>query len=299
MTDTHNRRARRWLALLAAAASAILPLRAQDSSNSNSGDPLASFFSDWSARVAQAQESQPNWITPLATTTPRLEEEYRYDQYRETLKNGSTVDLYGAGKGLELIPFSPVEIIVAVPAYEVRRGVSPASGFADWPGVLVKYRLISSNNAHDNYCVTLFAQYGLPTGIPAYTSKNHVFTPTIAAGKGWGDFDLQATFGCAMPTHDNSNAGRAYATNVTAQYHLDQVFWPEVEMNRTDWAGGARAGRSQTFVTPGIVFGRFPVGRVKFIVGVGYQAAVLTSYAKNPATPTYNHNWILSVRTAF
>ncbi|HEY3757740.1 MAG TPA: hypothetical protein VGL42_16420 [Opitutaceae bacterium] len=288
----------RPLALAASLCATAFPLCAQDST-STSGDPFTAFFAHWAARVHEAQESQPNWITPLATTTPRLEEEFRYDQYFETLKTGASLDNYGAGKGLELIPFSPVEIIVAVPAYQVRTGPTAASGFADWPGVLVKYRIASSNNAHGNYCVTVFAQYGLPTGIPAYTSKNHVFTPTLAAGKGWGDFDIQATFGCAMPTHDNSTAGRAYATNVTAQYRFDDVFWPELEMNRTDWSGGARDGRSQTFITPGVVFGRFPIGHFKMIVGVGYQASVAQNYAKGPSTPTYNHNWILSGRTSF
>jgi len=38
------------------------------------------YFSDWFQRVDKTQAEQPHWITPLATTTPRLEEELRYDQ---------------------------------------------------------------------------------------------------------------------------------------------------------------------------------------------------------------------------
>jgi hypothetical protein len=39
----------------------------------------SSFFSDWFDMVSQTQGQQPHWITPLATTTPRLEQEFRYD----------------------------------------------------------------------------------------------------------------------------------------------------------------------------------------------------------------------------
>jgi hypothetical protein len=35
----------------------------------------SSYFSNWFQRVDKTQSEQPNWITPIATTTPRLEEE--------------------------------------------------------------------------------------------------------------------------------------------------------------------------------------------------------------------------------
>ncbi len=261
---------------------------------------FSTYFAHWYDRVEAAQASQPGWITPLATTTPRLEEEFRYDQNRQTLNNGSTVDIYGGGKGLEFIPTAETEVIITVPSYQVRRGVAPASGFTDWPGILLKYRLVSANRQSGDYIVTVFAQYGLPTGAEVYTSHDHVFTPTLAVGKGFGDFDVQATVGEAMPTHDHSNAGRSALTNVTAQYHLATYFWPELELNRTDWSGGERGGRSQMLLTPGIVLGRFPIGgRSKAIVGFGYQTAISGKYAHAPATPTFNHNLILSTRVTF
>lgn len=259
-----------------------------------------SFTDLWDATVKAAQDSQPSWITPIATTTPRLEQEYRYDQNRQTLTNGSTVDVYDGGKGLELIPTEQTELIISAPPYQVRKGKAPASGLNDWPGILLKYRILSQNAKTGDYIVTVFAQFGLPTGALVYTNNNHVFTPTIAAGKGFGDFDVQATLGDAIPTHDNSKAGRAIVTNITAQYHLGRLFWPELEMNRTDWSGGARDGRSQTYLTPGLILGRFLITEHnKFIVGLGYQTALSKVYTKSPATPTFNHNWILSLRTTF
>ena len=38
-----------------------------------------SFLDDYFARVARNQAEQPHWVTPVATVTPRLEQEFRYD----------------------------------------------------------------------------------------------------------------------------------------------------------------------------------------------------------------------------
>ncbi|HWO31015.1 MAG TPA: hypothetical protein VNO32_19650 [Candidatus Acidoferrum sp.] len=37
------------------------------------------FFADCFDMVSATQAQPPHWITSLATTTPRLEEEFRYD----------------------------------------------------------------------------------------------------------------------------------------------------------------------------------------------------------------------------
>ncbi|HLY54096.1 MAG TPA: hypothetical protein VKS60_00980, partial [Stellaceae bacterium] len=88
--------------------------------------------------------------------------------------------------------------------------------------------------------------------------------------------------------------GHPVLVNVATQYHLWDVLWPELEANYTWYPDGAKEGKSQVFLTPGIIFGRFPIaGRAKLIFGVGYQFAV------SPHTPSYDNNWILTVRTAF
>jgi hypothetical protein len=264
-----------------------------------SPDPFVTFVDAWTATVQAAQASQPSWITPLATTTPRLEQEFRYDQDFETLRKG-TIDIYDGGKGLEFIPTQQTEVIISLPAYQVRTGSEPSSAFNDWPGILLKYRIISGNAQHGDYIVTVFAQFGFPTGALVLTNNNYVFTPTLAVGKGFGDFDIQATIGEAIPIHDNSNAGRSIPTNITAQYHVSRLLWPEVEMNRTDWIGGERGARSQTFITPGLILGRIVLNkRSKLIVGAGYQTAVSRVYGPGPMTPTFNHDWIVTARVTF
>lgn len=118
-------------------------------------DNMSDYFSHWFDRVDRAQAEQPHWMTPIITVTPRLEEEFRWDQYWEHAPNGATIDVYDSGKGLELIPTETEELILNTPPY-VTTGNIPrgASGFADWPVFLFKQRLASANEQNGNYILT-------------------------------------------------------------------------------------------------------------------------------------------------
>lgn len=250
------------------------------------------YFSDWFARVDKTKDEQPHWVTPIATTTPRLEEEYRYDQVWQTNTKGVTTDNYDGGKGLELIPFDKVEVIVNVPPYLAHNDPKVHDGFGD-VAFLVKYRLLSANEKQGNYILTAFLGWSLPTGDHKNGAVHAVITPTIAYGKGFGDFDLQGTFGIGMPTADTNLLGRNYLWNNTFQYRVFRKFWPEVEINSTFFQDGDHDGMKQTFATPGLVMGRFHlIGRVGFTVGAGYQIATTHFH-------TSNHNAILSIRFPF
>jgi len=258
------------------------------------------FLDSWFAMVTATQAEQPHWMTPLVTVTPRLEQEFRYDQYFESLPNGADLTNFGAGKGLEIIPSENTEVIFGLPPFEERTAApkSPAVGaFGDWPALLVKYRMLSANEESGNYILTAFLQAGIPTGAAAFTTNAYVVQPTIAFGAGWQDFDAQATLSEQNPIGTNkaeNTFGHPVLVNVATQYHLWDVLWPELEANYTWYPDGAKEGKSQVFLTPGIIFGRFPIaGRAKLIFGVGYQFAV------SPHTPSYDNNWILTVRTAF
>jgi hypothetical protein len=48
----------------------------------------------------------------------------------------------------------------------------------------------------------------------AITNKAWVITPTLAGGKGIGDFDIQATVGVPVPTAFESTIGTSLVTNV-------------------------------------------------------------------------------------
>jgi hypothetical protein len=257
------------------------------------------FFSDWFTRVDQAQADQPHWVTPIVTVTPRLEEELRYDQFWErnpgSGQSPGSLNSYGGGKGLELIPFEPVELIVGVPPYETRYGSENAKGFADWsPAFLVKYRFLSGNEQHGNYILTGFLSLSVPSGLNAFSMHTFALTPTIAAGKGWGDFDIQATVGQTFPFTNSRSVGDPLAINVAFQYHLFKVLWPEFEINYMHWPNGENVTKNQVLLTPGLIIGRIPLfWRVKALIGVGYQ------FAASPVHPSYQSNWILTARLPF
>lgn len=274
-----------------------LPQTAAAPAPDTASSPVIDYFAHWFDRVDKAQAEQPHWMTPLVTVTPRLEQEFRYDQYFETLPSNKSLTNYGGGKGLELIPSENTEVILGIPPY-IQRDTQPAvNGFGDWPAFLVKYRLLSANEQNGNYIVTAFLQTGLPTGAAAFTTNAYVVQPTIAFGKGWGIFDFQMTLSQQYPLASNgaeTKFGKPVLWNTTLQAYLWDTVWPEVELNETWWPDGPMEGKIQTFVTPGVIFGRFPIhDRLKLVVGIGYQ------YAVSPETPAYKNNVILTVRTPF
>jgi hypothetical protein len=278
-------------------------IAAQDMGGSSEGGGVVGYFENWFPRVEEAQASQPHWMTPLVTVTPRLEQEYRYDQYWEQRGNGSALDISDAGKGLELIPTETNEVLINPPAWQDKQKVAhPVSGWLDDQFLVVKQRLLSANEQEGNYIVTAFLGVTAPSGNVNFTNKTWIVTPTLAVGKGWGDFDIQATTGVAFPFRNQSTLGTSIATNVAFQYHLYEYLWPEFEINHTYWANGnERGGKNQILLTPGIIFGRFVIsGRVKVIIGGGYQFAVSPSYVDtSEQTPAYNRSWILTTRLTF
>lgn len=263
-----------------------------------SGD---SFLDAWRTRANAARASQPHWMTPLATVTPRLEQEFRYDQLGEHLGNGGHMDVYDGGKGLELIPTDSNEILINLPPFQDRYRVKPGQGFNDWSFLTIKQRFLSANEQQGNYVVSGFLGFTAPTGVGLFTSHAWSVTPTLAAGKGWGRFDVQATLGVPIPVTNEAAVGVQVVNNVALQYHLGELFWPELEFNTTWWADGPRQGKVQTFVTPGVIVGRIPlVNGVKLIVGLGYQVAISPHLVLKPAlTPTYQNAYLISTRLTF
>ena len=246
----------------------------------------------WLERVSATQAAQPHWVTPVATVTPRLEQEFRYDFLHQDLQSGFEQWNIGSGKGLELIPTSRTEVLINVPPYLDHSDPRAFDGFGD-TSFLVKYRLLSRNEQHGNAIVTAFLGATVPTGSHRNGAAAGTITPTIAGGKGWGHFDVQSTLGVTLPVDRVEEIGRAVLWNNAFQYHVKRLFWPEVEVNSTFWNGGTQGGKKQTFVTPGVVLGRFPIHRrVAFTFGAGVQIAA-THYH-----PT-NHNVIVSLRLPF
>lgn len=239
--------------------------------------------------ATQAREGQPDWITPLATVTPLLEQEYRFD-LTLAAEAGGVVANYGAGKGLEFISSRRTEVIVGVPGWLAGRG--GASGFGD-TSFLFKCRLAARPAAAGNYVVTAFLGASVPSGTQGVTSAVAALRPAIAAGKGWGRFDVQTTLGLAAPLRETGRVGVPLAWNTALQYRVRRHLWPELEWNPTVWLAGPHRGRTQLYLTPGLVLGGLPLrGPLKLTAGLGEQIAVTRFHGAARA-------WIFSLRLPF
>jgi hypothetical protein len=283
-----------WLAaVLLSLAASILPAAASADDGGASG---ASGFDDWFAISDAAKESQPHWMTPVVTVTPRLEQELRYDQSWQNRPKNVTLDNYGGGKGFEIIPTPDIELIIAVPGYQLRTNAAGrTTGWSD-ETFLVKYRFAAENEERGNYIVSGFLGLSVPSGAAAFTNKYTIVTPTIAAGKGWGTrtagFDIQSTLGIAVPTVGLAALGRPITWNTALQAHLGKL-WPELEAQYVYFKDGPNDGRSQLALTAGLVVGRFELShRARLIIGGGFQK-VVSSFR------TFEHTSLLSARLAF
>ncbi len=108
------------------------------------------FFHDSFTLLSETQSEQPHWMTPLATTTPRLEQEFRYDMKTQPHNSGLVTGNFGVSKGFEIIPPKRWEVILGVPPYIENNPDSAKDGFGD-SQFLVKYRFAAGNTEHGNF----------------------------------------------------------------------------------------------------------------------------------------------------
>ena len=77
---------------------------------------IVEYFLDWAPRVSGIQSEQPAWISPLVTVNPCLLQQFRYDQLWQSQQHGVAADNFGGSKGIELIPWENIEIMLGIPA---------------------------------------------------------------------------------------------------------------------------------------------------------------------------------------
>jgi hypothetical protein len=271
---------------------------------------LDAIIASLDAYAASARATQPNWTTPLVTTTGVLERRFRFDFSQQHSGNGTnTSDLDGT-RSLEMIVNATTEIQVGPPPYYIRSGVAGTgrtdkgaipslAGFNDWPFFRVKERLLSSPLSEGDYLLSALFQIQAPSGIPRLTNNSWEYIPTLAGGKGWGDFDIQAAISTPVPASHRDIIGYQIQSNVAFQYRVQKLV-PELEVNWTYYATGQRGGLNQVFLTPGVLFGRFKLSDTMYLtIGGGYQVAVSPDYRPKPLTPTYNHAWLFTTRVGF
>ncbi len=249
------------------------------------------FFGGWFERVDRAMATQPHWLAPIFTATPRLEEMYVYDISRQNTAKGDVTN-FGGTKGLLLIPSEPINLVISPPPYIVHENPAIHDGFGDI-AFLLRYRIVAGNEEDGNYIVTAFLGGSIPTGSHTNGAADAVVTPTIGAGKGWHKFDVQSTLGVGIPIGDVSKFGTPVVFNTAFQYQIFKKLWPEIDVNSTFFPNGPKAGNKQVFLSPGLIVGKFHLWkRLRFAVGGGIQIATTHFH-------TYNHNRVLTVRFPF
>jgi hypothetical protein len=261
--------------------------------DAHTADPALSegWLISWLRRVAEARALQPHTAAPLVTTHNSLVQQFRYDGYEQQDPNGTWTANAGAGRGVEIIPTTRLEVAFAMPPYLTHQSSVP-DGFGDW-SFLVKFRVLSEPEGEGAYFVGFVLNAAFPTGNRANSADHTVWSPAVAFGKGWGNFNVQNTFGMTLPQTGAEVLGRTLVLNDVAQYRIKRVIWPMLETNSTFWSGGHDAGKRQVFLTPGIVFGSFQItDRLRIAVGVGEQIAITQVH-------TYNHRYIMSLRLPF
>jgi hypothetical protein len=265
---------------------------------------LDSYFDNFFANAAAARAEQPGWSSPLITTTSMLENRVRVDVSQQTAGNGQNITTLDGGKGVDLIVGPSQEIQVAAAPYIIKgdttKGTGSLAGWNDWPIFRFKQRLLSSPADQGNYVLSAWVQLQIPTGQGRLTSHALTVVPTLGGGKGWGDFDIQATVGASLPTAHVDKIGDSVVGNVAFQYRVFRVLWPQVEFSWNYYADGPRGGLSQLYVTPGLVVGRLALGRrLNATFGVGYESALTPSYRAKPLTPSFNHGVVATTRISF
>jgi hypothetical protein len=249
-------------------------------------------FRAWLDLAAQVQATQPDWLSPLATTSGRLKQEFRYDIWDQPASGGNRSCQFGGNKGLELITSSRTQILIGVPTYMLVSPNGPPGGFGDLP-LMLKFRISSAERTEGNYLVTFLLAATAPTGSHRYGAGEAVVTPTMAFGKGWRRFDVQSTLGVNLPAGDTAKLGRRMLWNTAFQYRAAWKLWPELEANSTFYTTGKNEGETQLFMTPGLGIGRAHLaGRFRLSSAVGVQIAATQFH-------TYNHRWMLSTRVSF
>ena len=250
------------------------------------------FLRAWSQIARDTEAKEPEWLSPIATTSGRLKQEFRFDMWRQISPSGATNYTLGGGKGLELIVDSRLQVMAGIPSYVAHTSSGTRDGFGDLP-LMLKIRLASAPEGEGDYILTLLLSATVPTGSRAVGMHSNVLSPAIAFGKGWGRFDVQATLGPNLPAGDTTRLGRQLLWNTTLQYHTKWMLWPEAEVNSTSYLTGKNAGDTQTFLTPGLGFGRKRLGKdLRLSAAVGLQIAVTPFH-------TYNHQWMASSRLNF
>jgi hypothetical protein len=254
------------------------------------------FFDRWEARVRATSANQPVFPIPVIAPSSQLVQLVRFDVLRQITPTHFTTINVDNGKGLNLIPYANTEIDINLPPLIEHHNAKVVDGTGDF-SVAYKYRPFASPTEAHNYSLGGQMLFTVPTG--SYKNGTLVSTlqPTVFGGKGFKRFDVQSSIGGILPNSSVATVGRTISWNTTAQYQIGKIFFPEIESNASFYHLGPNNGKSQNFISPGLMISKFKFkkdtkNRQALIVGGSFQVATSTYHA-------YNHELVFTSRLAF
>jgi hypothetical protein len=255
----------------------------------------SNFFKAWEDRVRATSAKQPAWPVPLVTPSSVIVQLARVDFLHQYTSTHTETWNYDNGKGVNLIPFARTEVDINLPPYIQHNAPKVQDGTGDLSFV-AKYRMFSATEG-GNYSTSVQMAISVPTGSYKNGTSVSTLTPTLIAGKGFGKFDIQSALGGVLPTSSVQTLGRSIAWNTVTQYKVGKYLWPELEANASYFRGGPNDGRTQVFLTPGVMVSKIklrhdPKDRLGLLFGGGMQIA--TSHYHS-----YNHGLVLTGRLTF
>jgi hypothetical protein len=252
---------------------------------------VQSFVDHWEARAERVETSEPRWATPLITTTALLDQSLRADFQHSTEAKNATLWNLGASKGLKLIPAPRLEFDVNSAPYLIHSPNHASDGFGDIT-FQAKYRFFARTREHGNAVLTGFLGSTYHTGAHTNGASDATVSPTLAGGKGFGQFVLESTLGATLPVSGGNVAGRPIAWNTVGMYRGNAHLWLQLESNATYYKGGPKDGQTQEFLTPGVITKFRNQSRRGVTLAAGMQFATSRLH-------TNDHTLILSGRIHF
>ncbi|MBS1822399.1 MAG: transporter [Acidobacteria bacterium] len=253
------------------------------------------FFKSWEDRVRATSARQPAWPVPVVAPSAVIVQLARVDFVHQYTSTHTETWNYGNGKGVNLIPFARSEFDINFPAYIQHNTPKTKDGAGDF-SVVAKYRMFARSEG-GNYSTAVQMAFSIPTGAYKNGTAVSTITPTVVGGKGFGKLAVQSAVGGVLPASSVPAIGRTLLWNSVAQYRVGKYLWPELEANASFFHGGSNDGRSQVFLTPGLIVSKIklrkePKDRLGLVLGTGMQIATSRYHS-------YNHSFILTGRLTF
>jgi hypothetical protein len=245
---------------------------------------------------AQAKAVQPDMACPFLVFCPFLSNGNKEQFTRQKLSTGAQPWNLGGGFGPLFILTPRMLVAPTIPKYVINDNPRLRNGFGD-AAVMTQLRLFSGNKDHGNYTLDLAMQHTWPTGNARNGNPSATSTYWLAGGKAVKAFNVQSSLGRTSPAAAGiATLGHPIAWNTAFQYRATKLLWMDFESNTTFFRGGAHAGLTQSFVTPGIIargiHPRFFPARNRLVFGAAMEVATTRFH-------TSNHNLILDWKFSF